>query len=38
MSTTLFTRRRKVGHRSMMKGFDPILSGAVVALLIIGAL
>lgn len=38
MSTSLFTRRRKVGHRSIMKGFDPILTGALVGLLVIGTL
>lgn len=38
MSISLFTRRRKAGRRSIMKGFDPILTGALVGLLVIGTL
>ena len=38
MSTSLFLRRRKAGRRSIMKGFDPILTGALIGLLTIGAL
>lgn len=38
MSTTSFTRRRKADRWSMMKGFDPVLTVAVAALLIIGTL
>lgn len=38
MSTTSFTRRRKADRWSIMKGFDPVLTVAVAALLIIGTL
>jgi rod shape determining protein RodA len=38
MSTSLFTRRRKVGRRSIVQGFDPILMGALIVLLVIGTL
>lgn len=38
MSTSLFTRRRKAERRSIMRGFDPILTGALIALLTIGTL
>jgi len=38
MSTSLFTRRRKAERRSIMRGFDPILTGALIALLTMGTL
>lgn len=38
MSTSLFTQRRKAERRSIMRGFDPILTGALIALLTIGTL
>lgn len=38
MSTMSFTRRRKADRWSIMKGFDPVLTVAVAALLIIGTL
>jgi len=38
MSTTLFTRRRSTGRRSIMNGFDPILTIALIGLLVMGTL
>lgn len=38
MSTSLFTRRRPTSRRSIIKGFDPILTIALIGLLIIGTL
>jgi rod shape determining protein RodA len=38
MSTTLFTRRRSTGRRSIIKGFDPILTIALIGLLVMGTL
>jgi rod shape determining protein RodA len=38
MSTSLFTRRRSVARRSIIQGFDPFLTIALIGLLVIGTL